>query len=536
MSVMFVAGQKDMQQMDQYTIERLGLPGVVLMENAGTRIVEEIIATSKCLTSKKPKVLILAGGGNNGGDGFVVARKLVDLGWEPQLWLLVPAEKITGDAKIHLTAYTNRGLKLFTFKQIDELQHHLTQADIIIDAILGTGVKGAVREPLQQIIKMVNERKNGSTPVISVDIPSGLNSDDGKVVGEAILATKTVTFVCPKRGFFLQDGPKYIGEWKAVDISVPPSIAEDLHLKLPQLITEALIKKSIPSRAQNGHKGTFGHALIVGGSRSFVGAPIFTAKAALHSGAGLVTLAIPEGIYPMAATQYPEALFLPLPEETNGHFSKEAIEEIIPRLQQYDTIAVGPGMSRFQDGEEWLGKLIGGLIDQPIVIDADALYLLRNNLKQIKQHKGPVIFTPHPGEMATLIGTSVKEIEENRIEIARTFAVEHQVLLLLKGHRSVIATPDGEVYINPYGHDALAKGGSGDVLTGLITSFLAQGAPPLQALLAASFLHAKAGEDQAEALSHYGVMPVDLISGVKSLLSKYTIQLRNKIYSKQKGD
>lgn len=516
---MFVAGQKDMQQMDQYTIEKLGLPGVVLMENAGSRILEEVVATSKGLTNKKPKVLILAGGGNNGGDGFVVARKLVDLGWEPQLWLLVPAEKITGDAKVHLNAYLNRGLKLFTLKNNDEFQQHLTQADIIVDAILGTGVKGAVREQLAQIINMVNNRENSSTPVISVDIPSGVNSDNGKVVGEAIKATKTVTFVCPKKGFFLQDGPKYIGEWKAVDISVPPSIAEDLQLELPQLLTESLIEKSIPKRPQNGHKGTFGHALVVGGSRSYVGAPIFTAKAVLHSGAGLVTLAIPEGIYPMAATQYPEALFLPLSEEKEGYFSKDAIEELVPHLHQYDSIAVGPGMSRFSDGEEWLVKLVAGLNDQPIVIDADALYLLRNNLKQLKQHRGPVILTPHPGEMATLIKKSVKEIEGNRLEIAQKFAEEYQVLLVLKGHRSIIATPGGEVYINPYGHDALAKGGSGDVLAGLITSFLAQGASPLQALLAASFLHAKSGENQAKVLSHYGVMPMDLIDGVKNLLT-----------------
>ncbi|MBY0098240.1 NAD(P)H-hydrate dehydratase [Mesobacillus maritimus] len=518
---MFVAGQKEMQQMDRYTMEKIGLPGVVLMENAGSRIVEEIIATSKSLNNKKTNVLILAGGGNNGGDGFVVARKLVDLGWEPELWLLVPTEKITGDAKVHLNAYLNRGLKLYTLKHIDDFQQHLSQTDIIVDAILGTGVKGAVRDPLNQIIKMVNEREDLSIPVISVDIPSGVNSDDGKVVGEAIIATKTVTFVLPKKGFFLQDGPKYIGEWKAVDISVPPSILEDLQLKLPQLITELLIKKSIPVRPQNGHKGTFGHALVVGGSRSYVGAPIFTAKAALHSGAGLVTLAIPEGIYPMAATKYPEALFLPLPEEKDGSFSKEAIEELTPRLQQYDCIAVGPGMSRFKGGEGWLLTLLRGLTNQPIVIDADALYLLRKNLKFIQHHNGPVICTPHPGEMATLIGKSVKEIEENRIEIALRFAEEYQVLLLLKGHRSIIATPDGEIYINPHGHDALGKGGSGDILTGLITSFLAQGASPLHAVVAASFLHAKAGEDQAKILSHYGVMPGDLIAGVKNRLNHY---------------
>ena len=519
---MFVAGQREMQQMDRYTMEELGLPGIVLMENAGSRIVEEIIASAKNLpnaTNKKPKIIILAGGGNNGGDGFVVARRLVDIGWEPALWLLVEPEKITGDAKVHLEAYIKRRLPLYTINQLQEINHHLEQADIIVDAMLGTGVKGTVREPFSHIIKMVNERPRlNDSIVISVDIPSGVNSDDGKVVGEAIRATKTISFVCPKKGFFLQDGPKYIGEWKAVDISVPPSVVQDLELKLPQLLTEPLIKKSIPVRPAHGHKGTFGHALVIGGSRSYIGAPIFTAKAALHSGAGLVTLAIPEGIYPMAAGQLPEALYLPLPE-TNGHFSKEAVVELIPRLQAFNSIAVGPGLSRFQGGEEWLASLMSALTTQPIVIDADALYLFRNNLKLFKQYGGPIILTPHPGEMATLLGKTVKEVEGNRLEIARKFATEHQVLLLLKGHRSIIATPYGEVFINPYGNDALGKGGSGDVLTGLITSFLAQGATPLQAVQTACYLHAKAGEEQAKVLSNYGVMPFDLIDGVKQLLA-----------------
>ncbi|SEM93640.1 NAD(P)H-hydrate epimerase [Mesobacillus persicus] len=515
---MFTAGQTDMQQMDRYTMDKLGLPGVVLMENAGARIVEEILT---CSPGKKAKVVILAGGGNNGGDGFVIARRLVDLGWEPYLWLLVEPEKLKGDAKCQFDVYLNRGLPLFNLGDLEDLPKHLIEAEIIVDAILGTGVKGvkgAVREPFKSVIRMVNELQHQPT-VISVDIPSGVNSDDGKVIEEtAIKATKTVTFVFPKKGFFLQDGPKFIGEWKAVDISVPPSIVDNLHLQLPQIITESLVKKSIPKRPPYGHKGTFGHALVIGGSGSYVGAPIFTAKAALNSGAGLVTLCVPENIYPMAATQLPEALFLPL-SETNGHFSKDAVAEFAPRIQQFDSIALGPGMGRFADGEQWVRELIGTLTDQPLVVDADALYLLRNDLEMIRGYEGPVIFTPHPGEMASLINKTVKEVEENRLETARKFAQDYHVLLLLKGHRSIIATPEGDIFINPHGNDALGKGGSGDVLTGLIASFLAQGALPVQAVLAASFLHARSGENCAEVLSNYGVMPVDIIDGVKNLLN-----------------
>jgi ADP-dependent NAD(P)H-hydrate dehydratase / NAD(P)H-hydrate epimerase len=514
---MFVAGQRDMQKMDQYTIEELGLPGIVLMENAGARVVEEILQST---TDKNTRVIVLAGGGNNGGDGFVIARRLFDSGVSPKLWLLVEPERLKGDAKIHFEVYIKRRLPLFQLQEnnLQTLRDELNQADIIVDAILGTGVDGPVRQPFNDVISFVNTYA-GKTTIISVDIPSGVSSENGKAEGVAIKADKTITFVFPKKGFFLNDGPQYIGEWKAVDISVPPSIVEELGLEMPKLITEELAISCVPVRPKHGHKGTFGHALILGGSRQFVGAPIFSAKSALHSGAGLVTLAIPEDIYPMAAAQNPESLLLPLPAE-DGHFTHESIHTISPMLHQFDSVAVGPGMSRFQVGEAWMKSLFSKLTNQPVVIDADALYLLRNQLDVLSNYKGKVIMTPHPGEMSKLLNKTVKEVEENRLEIAIDFAKSHSVYLLLKGHRSVIATPAGELYINPYGHDALGKGGSGDILTGLIASFLAQGAPPIHALISASYLHARAGEEKAKVLSHYGVMPFDIIEGVKKLLNE----------------
>ncbi|WP_051590966.1 NAD(P)H-hydrate dehydratase [Bacillus sp. UNC438CL73TsuS30] len=198
-----------------------------------------------------------------------------------------------------------------------------------------------------------------------------------------------------------------------------------------------------------------------------------------------------------------------------------SVEELQPRLGQFDSIAIGPGISRFSGGEEWVKNIIGGLTGQPIVVDADALYLLRNELEFVRDYNGDVIFTPHPGEMASLLNSSVKEVEANRVGVAKSFAKLFNVFLLLKGHRTVIASPDGEIYINPYGHDALGKGGSGDVLTGLIASFLAQGATPIAAMIAASYFHAKAGEEKAKTLSHYGVMPFDIVDGVRELLNRF---------------
>lgn len=512
---MYAAGQKEMQQMDQYTTEKIGLPGVVLMENAGSKVASEILEDS---SFEKPRVLVLAGGGNNGGDGFVIARRLFDAGVETKLYLLVAPEWLKGDAKVHFDVYLNRGLPIFYFQEnsLEGLKTELKQADIIVDAILGTGVNGPVREPFSGVISLVNEHAVRKL-IISVDIPSGVSSDSGKVYGVAVKAAKTITFVFPKKGFFLNDGPMYIGEWKTVDISVPPSIAADLGFQLPFVINKELAYASVPERPKHGHKGTFGHALIMGGSRNYVGAPIFSAKSALQSGAGLVTLAVPESIYPIAAAQNPESLFLPL-SDRNGHFDRKAIDQLSTRLDQFDSVAVGPGMGRFAGGEGVVAGLLSSLSSQSIVIDADALYLLRENLNLVRTYRGHVIFTPHPGEMARLVNKSVQEVEEDRLGLAANFAKEYNVFLLLKGHRSVIATPDGDVYINPFGHDALGKGGSGDVLTGLIASFLAQGAPPVDALVAASYLHARAGEEKAKTLSHYGVTPSDIVEGVKELL------------------
>ena len=470
--------------------------------------------------STNARILVLAGGGNNGGDGFVIARKLADANLDVVLCLLVNPDHVKGDARVHLDVYRKRELPLFFNKENEgsKLERELAKADVIVDAILGTGVHGPVREPLAGVIRLVN-RYAGEKRIVAVDIPTGLNSDDGVVTGGvAVRADETITFVLPKRGFFLNQGPRYIGNWRVVDISVPLSIVDRLELRLPQLITRSLAAASVPDRPSHGHKGMFGHVLVVGGSRQYVGAPVFTARAALHSGAGLVTLAIPESVYRIAASQVTESLFLPLPEE-DGHFSRSSLAELIPKLQQFNCVAVGPGMSRFEGGGEWLRTLLASLEQQTLVIDADALYLLRNDLERLRQYKGPVIMTPHPGEMGHLLNKPVRDVEENRLDLAADFAKKYQVYLLLKGHRSVIAAPNGDVFVNPHGHDALGKGGSGDVLTGMIAAFIAQGASPVDALVAASYYHAKAGEGKAKELSHYGVMPQDLIQGIREQLS-----------------
>ncbi len=503
---MHIAGRAEMHMLDAYTMENLGLPGMVLMENAGAAVTGEIM---RDFPDTETKVAVLSGGGNNGGDGFVIARRLRDFGYDVMLVLCVEEEQLKGDAELHYRAYKSRKLPV-----VEWTSECIQQADVIVDALLGTGIQGGLREPFSTIIREVNRAKGF---VYAVDIPSGVNADTGEVVDTAICADKTVTFVLPKKGFYLQHGPQYVGEIICADISVPPSLVEELELELPELIDPSIGKAALPKRPAHGHKGTFGHVLVIGGCRQYVGAPVYTAKAAFHSGAGLVTLGIPESIYPLVAAQAPESLLLPLQEE-DGAISAAAFQDERIDLSLFTTIAFGPGLGRKTDGTSLLRKIMAESVEQTLVIDADGLYFARRMLEEFRGYKGNVVFTPHPGEMAHLTGLSVGEIEADRLETAKQFARKYGIYLLLKGHRPILTTPAGEQFVNPYGNDALGKGGSGDVLTGLIASFNAQGASPLDALIASSYYHATAAEQLGKERSTYGVVPSDLIDYIGEVL------------------
>jgi len=503
---MYIAGRKDMQLMDHFTMEQLSLPGIVLMENAGSAVVNEVLND---FPNKHTNIIVLAGGGNNGGDGFVIARRLIDFGYDVLLLLAVDEESLKGDAKLHYDAYKKRQLPIAKAEDYD-----MNNAQVIVDALLGTGVQGAVREPFYSLINAVNK---SAAFVYAVDVPSGVNADTGEVANVAIRANKTITFVLPKKGFYLQQGPQFIGEIVCADISVPLSLVQTLKLDLPTCITHELGKGAVPKRLAHGHKGTFGHVLVIGGCKNYVGATMYTAKAAFHSGAGLVTLAIPETIYPLVASQCPESLLLPLQDEMGAIAAQSFLTSDL-NFSSYKTVAFGPGLGRLTNGNSLLRQLLANLSGQPLVIDADGLYFARDLLEELRQYKGDVILTPHPGEMAHLTGLNVAQVEKNRLEITKQFAQDYGVYLLLKGHRPILTAPDGKQFINPFGHDALGKGGSGDVLTGFIASFIAQGASTIDALIAGSYYHANAAEQMGNELSNYGVTPLDLIEYVRKSL------------------
>lgn len=502
---MYVAGQAEMRLLDQYTMKEIGLPGVVLMENAGAAVVKEVMQD---FPDRKTKIAVVAGSGNNGGDGFVIARRLFDFGYDVMLICCVEEKDIKGDAKVHYEVYKNRKLPIVNAKDAQ-----IESTDVIIDALLGTGLTGEVREPFYSLIGKVN---SADKYVYAVDIPSGVNANTGEVLSTAVQADKTITFVLPKKGFYLLQGPQYIGEVICADISVPPRLAEELQLELPKLLDAKTAEAALPKRPVQGHKGTFGHVLVIGGCRQYIGAPVYTAKAAFYTGAGLVTLAVPETIYPIVAAQSPECLFIPL-HDTDGAITANNINEQVD-FSVFQTVVLGPGMGRETDGASLIRQILDELTEQTVVIDADGLYFASRLLTELKAYNGDVIFTPHPGEMAHLTELSVREVEENRLDVAKQFARKHGIYLLLKGHRPIITTPAGEQWINPYGNDALGKGGSGDVLTGLVASFLSQGADAKDALLAASYQHAHAAEQLGLEWSTYGVLPLDIIEYVRKRL------------------
>ncbi|WP_031547446.1 bifunctional ADP-dependent NAD(P)H-hydrate dehydratase/NAD(P)H-hydrate epimerase [Salinicoccus luteus] len=508
---MKIVKRDEMRAIEQFAIEEIGISSAVLMEIAGNQVAEALM---RSYPDQSVPITILIGSGNNGGDGFVIARRLFDAGYAPSVWLLVDPGKLQGDARVQHRIHTARQLPLHSIEEgLARLDVDLASSEAVVDAMLGTGISGAVREPFNHIIEMVNGHE---AHVVAVDLPSGLDCDTGRVENVAIRADATFTFALPKLGFYLQDGPSVIGRLEVKDISVPETLADTLGMDLPELITEELAAQALPGRAKFGHKGTFGHVLVIGGSRPFVGAPLYSAHAAYNAGAGLVTLAIPEEIYPVVAGQNQLALIRTLPS-ADGHFNGDGLEADL--FEKVSAVAIGPGLGRFDAGEGFIEEIMEHLDGQPIIIDADGLYHVKDRLEMLSRYDGPVILTPHPGEMANLTGRTVAEVESDRINVAVDFARKHQVHLVLKGHRTIIATPEG-IRVNPHGNDALAKGGSGDVLTGMIASFLAQGAGAAEAMQAAVYVHAASGERAAQKCSHYGVTPGDIIETGKEILKE----------------
>lgn len=505
---------EEMKEIDRLASERYAIPSILLMENAGLRVVEFIKELG--FEGRPQHVVVLCGRGNNGGDGLVIARHLLNAGVNVDIFLLGDSGKLTTDATTNyeiLQRMNTQIIPLVQEQDLDKLLISLLSADLIIDAIYGIGFRGSLGEFESQVVRAVNK---SHAQVIAVDIPSGMEADTGRVHGEAIRADDTVTFALPKIGMVLE-GKEYVGAVRIADISIPQVLLSDKRWKT-NLIDDKMIRKHFGPRAAESHKGSFGHALMIGGSAGMTGAIIMSSFAALRTGAGLVTAAVPESLLNLVDGAALEVMGKPLAQTTDAAISVEAIPAIENLLGTSSVCAIGPGMSRYSDAHAILRFVLenSGI---PIIIDADGINALQGDANILKNRQIPVVITPHPGEMASLTGVSVEKIQQNRLEIARQYAAEWGITIVLKGNKTVVACSSGDLYINTSGNPGMATAGSGDVLTGIISGLVAQGLKPQDAAVTGVYIHGLAGDQAVRNTGRSGLVAGDIIQALPDILS-----------------
>jgi len=491
---MKVLSSAAMKEADRRTIEEMGMPGAVLMETAAIRTVELI----RHKLPRAKRFAVLAGPGNNGGDGLAIARLLKNAGLSGSLWSTVKPGGYRGDAGMN-EQFLERAAypinRLGERESLEQFREELNCVDFVVDALLGVGVDRNVEGLFAELIEGVND---AGLPVVSVDIPSGVNANSGAVMGCAVQADWTVTFAFPKQGLLCHEGAEKAGEVYVGQINIPPALVENERV---DLITPAQILSILPSWNKSVHKGNLGRVMIVAGSPGMTGAAVMAGESALMGGAGLVYLAVPQSLESSVSARLVEVITISLEEAGQGIISPGAAETILDKAVHCDALAIGPGLDPGSDTAELLERLIISS-PVPLVIDAGALEALKGRMEILKEAKQPVAITPHPGEMGRLAGLSVREVQENRLEVALDHARKWGVFLLLKGFNTIIAAPDGRAAINTTGGPALATAGSGDLLTGLIASFIAQGLEAENAARAGAFMHGLAGDLVPEGRGH----------------------------------
>ncbi len=479
-----------MREADRRTIEEIGIPSLVLMENAGRQVVAAMESFFTDLGERR--VAIIAGKGNNGGDGFVVARTLHQRGVDLSVFLVGQVADVKGDARINLEILGRLGVTVVEVADEGQWELHfseISEHDLIVDAMFGTGLKSALSGLYETVIGDINA---AAIPVVSIDLPSGMSADTPDLIGDTVEATMTVTLGAPKLPLILPPGESKSGEVVIADIGIPVEVFESLDGPRVDLLTRDTIRPLIAPRAADAHKGDFGRVLIVAGSRGKTGAAVLAGQGALRSGAGLLTIATPRGVVPIVAAAAAEFMTESLDETVDGTVDYSAAEHVL-RLNA-DAMAVGPGLGRGEAVTTFVRELLDKS-EMPLVFDADALNAFADEPASLVGREGrSLIITPHPGEMARLVGCTVADIQADRLGIARDFAASHRVYVVLKGHRTLVATPDKKIFVNPTGTPGMATGGTGDVLAGMLAAWLAQLMDAEAACRLAVYLHGAAGE------------------------------------------
>lgn len=516
---MKVVTSQEMRAIDRAAIEGLGMPGVVLMENAGRGVFRELEAYMDGV--KDLRALVVAGKGNNGGDGFVVARHLANHGAEVRIVLLGKVSEVQGDAKVNLEIA--RGMKLPIREIADEealedLANSLSEAEVVVDAIFGTGFTGKAEGLHGRAIEMMNE---GEAPIIAIDCPSGLNVDTGFAEGACIEADLTVTMGLPKRGHLLYPGADLCGEVVVVDIGVPPSLVEQQKVRVATMEEEEA-RMLLPQRPGDAHKGDCGTVYLLAGSVGFTGAGAMASLAALRSGAGLVTWGLPQSLNDAMEAKVTEVMTKPLPETSARSLSVKALAESGSLLKKATVLALGPGISTHPETVELVHEAAATLT-LPMVIDADGLncLALKKGWAKSRSHsKAEWVLTPHPGEMARLLGITTEQVQMDRIGIAERAAEEFHATIVLKGAPTIIACSGQDTYINTTGNPGMASGGTGDVLTGIIAGFMAQGLSGYSAAKLGVYVHGLAGDLAAQEKTEPGMIAGDVLEKIPAALKQ----------------
>ncbi len=491
---MRVLNTQQMREADRRTIDEIGIPAIVLMENAGRQAVAAMEAAFDDLATSH--VGVLCGRGSNGGDGFVIARTLVQRGVETSVFLLGSVADVRGDARTNLEVLGRIGLTVVEISNAQEWELHfseISRCELLVDAILGTGFHGQLSGLLETVVADVNGL---GVPVVAIDLPTGVSADTAEVEGEAIEASMTVTLAAPKISLILPPADSHSGDLVIADIGIPLPLLDEVEGPYLELLTRERMRDLVPARAADSHKGDFGRVLVVAGSLGRSGAAHLAAIGALRSGAGLVTIATPKSCLPIVAAMAPEYMTEGLEETTSGTVDYAALDRVLEF--KADVIALGPGLGQ----SPGTAAFVHGLLERagvPLVLDADALNAFSGDPDRLMGRDGvDVVITPHPGEMARLLNTSVEAVQHDRLRHATDFAARHRVHVVLKGHRTIIAGPDNRAFINLTGNSGMATGGTGDILTGMIAAWFGQLLDAEAACKLAVYLHGAAG-DLAEA-------------------------------------
>lgn len=504
---MKIVTAQQMKNIDRRAIRDFGIPGTVLMENAASAVQAAMEDLFEGLQGVR--VGIICGKGNNGGDGLALARRLRIKGIPVRVALLASFRAITGEAKVNLSILRRMDVEIVQNAASRALADIIAWSDVLVDALLGVGLSSPLVGAYARTVDMMNA---SGSPVVAIDIPTGIHADTGEVMGTAVRADLTVTMAFLKRGLVLYPGAQYAGQVRVADIGIPSEVAEKEAISVGLLNHDAL-QDVIGVRRSDAHKGDFGHCMVVAGSPGKAGAAIMAARGALRTGVGLVSVATPNALVPIIQAQVAEAMCVPAAESIEGTLGIGSEKELLKSMGNMSSCVIGPGLSNHYETVQAVRSLIQRL-KVPAVIDADGLNALVGFTDILKKVKTSVILTPHPGEMGRLLGISTNDVQKDRIALASKFAMKHRVTVALKGAATVVATRHGWVFINSTGNPGMASGGTGDVLTGMIGSFLAQGYGASQAACLGVYLHGLAGDLAAREKGEASMIAGDLIEKI----------------------